>query len=33
VSSKGLQNVAMDPADLGLLDARALLAERRLSSL
>jgi aspartyl-tRNA(Asn)/glutamyl-tRNA(Gln) amidotransferase subunit A len=33
VSSKGLQNVATDPADLGLLDARALLAERRLSSL
>jgi aspartyl-tRNA(Asn)/glutamyl-tRNA(Gln) amidotransferase subunit A len=32
VSSKGLQNVATDPADLGLLDARALLAERRLSS-
>ena len=30
---KGSQDVATDPADLGLLDARALLAERRLSSL
>ena len=33
MSLKGLPNVATDPADLGLLDARALLAERRLSSL
>jgi aspartyl-tRNA(Asn)/glutamyl-tRNA(Gln) amidotransferase subunit A len=33
VSLKGLENVATDPADLGLLDARGLLAERRLSSM
>jgi aspartyl-tRNA(Asn)/glutamyl-tRNA(Gln) amidotransferase subunit A len=33
VSWKGSQNVATDPADLGLLDARALLAQRRVSSL
>jgi hypothetical protein len=32
VPLKGLQDVAADPADLGLRDARTLLADRRLSS-